>query len=38
MYRMVVRPAMLYNLEVVALIKKTGGTVGGGRIKDAGIH
>ena len=36
MYEMVVRPAKIYSLETVALIKKTG-AAGGGRIEDAMI-
>lgn len=29
-YKMVLRPALMYNLEMEALIKKTGGQAGGG--------
>lgn len=35
-YNMVVRPAMVYEMETVAL-KKTGRRAGGSRIKDAKI-
>ena len=36
-YKVAVRPAMLYGLETVALTKKTGGGDGGGRVEDVAI-
>ena len=36
-YRVAVRPAMLYGLETVALTKREGGGDGGGRVEDVTI-
>ena len=36
-YKMIVKPAKLFGLKMVGLIKKRGGRVGGSRVEDAVI-
>ena len=37
MYKCVVRPAIMYGMETVAVTGQAGGEVGGGRIEDGQV-